>query len=1113
MYTPHISSVLSVCLLFLCTKCQIQQERDSNVTWQQGNTCMPGYFGRGCAGKCPAPCPKACDIQGHCTVCSRPGVQLPNCTVECATGFYGLHCKNTCPECKDSACDPVSGECRHCRFPGLRLPFCTKWCLPGTFGMDCKGRCSLACGQDCDLVTGNCLKCHHGQGPQCLVNCASEENLEACKRYCLGRCLTWCNSSSGMCAVCAPGYKLPYCKDPCGEGRFGHNCAEKCSSRCKAELCDPATGVCYACSDGYVGERCNGQCIPGFYGAGCVNSCPPTCADGLCNFATGDCTRCYPGYTGPGCDELCGDGHFGDGCKLDCPDTCGGTCDPVSGECWRCLPGYVGIFCNESCKHGTFGSACASLCPAGCLQHSCDHVTGACIACEENLRGDLCDQSDVTASTPVSLLIIVSLLMTAVVVTLLIASWCFWGKLRSNQREHTGTQPESHPQEEAAVVYNTNDKQQTPTTTKRESPMSASRRPARDPSPSVSMGFQHVRMAGQPGHLFKPRRHKLSTSLVTDRQAFYLRPGLRCSKELAPQERDSQAIDKQLTRILKHPPQGFTAHPFPSKEIRLLKKESVMDLSKLGRLSRRGEQDSVSSEGRLGSMRGESSATTSSKHEYRSDGKSARETKITLYEQTECLSGKTTVSTAWSVNMPPYTPLPPSRHTPEMVIAPSRDSCLSGRILSSADSLFGLTSADLSHQVSSLSHRNNKLLEKEQHSPAKNKPPRWLTSNIRASTSHVFSDTTAAPHKTALLRSLPSAHSLPGSIHSTQLTCCTRPGAVGSDVSSTVCSDGRLAVTTIDLKTRRTHFVTEHEISINDQQVRDVGKPGASSEAARVSCTSQRSVVVSDSPKSARRPYQGTRPGPSDSQAGQDTYFYSSLSKVDRTGQREQNHVAGDETIPHSETNSWLNYDDPDDSAACDASLHTKVRDSSSREAVHTDLTREVLEQTRSSVGASSYHRVPNINPNITPPKQLVKPDVSVDEDSHNETSDALLFQTQSEKVTIMQCTDQETVTDKPVQTQDDLFVHSIPSRTAVSSKRAARPRLPGESASPKLIRCSTTRQVSPMYSHNTSQPANRLQPLPTPPPEGIKVLRPVRNQSMSSSSSESQLPDQDLAK
>lgn len=1098
---------------------------------------MPGYFGRGCAGRCPGPCPKACDIQGHCTVCSRPGVRLPNCTVECDTGFYGLHCKNTCPECRDSACDPESGECRHCRFPGLRLPFCSNSCLPGTFGMDCKGRCPLACGQNCDFITGNCLKCDYGQGPQCLVNCASEENIEACERYCLGRCLTWCNSSNGMCAVCSPGYKLPYCKDPCSEGRFGHNCAEKCSSRCKGRLCDPTTGLCYACSDGYVGERCNGQCIPGFYGAGCVSSCPPTCADGLCNFTTGDCTRCYPGYTGPGCDELCGEGHFGEDCRRDCPHNCGGKCDPVSGECWRCLPGYVGIFCNESCKQGTFGSACGSLCPAGCLQHSCDHVTGACIACEENLRGDLCDQSEVAASTPVPVLIIVSLLMTSVVVTLLVGCMCFWRKLRNRQREDKGKQPESHPEEQAAVVSSTSDKQLTQTTTKRESPTSAARRPARGTSPNVSMGIQHVRLSAQPGNLFTPRGHKLSTSLGSDRSAFYLRPGLRCTKELARKERDSQCkqdIEKQLTRILKHPPQGIAAHAFLSKETestrfakytdemhrytgkRLLKKESVMDLSKLGRLShRRREQDDVSSEGRLGSLRVESSAATPSKLEFRSDGKSARETKITLFEQTECLSGKTTVSTAWSVNMPPYTPLPPSRHTPEMVIVPSRDSVGSGRILNSADSLFGLTSADLNHEVSNPSHRTSKLLEREQQSPARNQPPCLqvaMTNNIRSSTSHIFSKTTA---KSAPLRRPPSAQSLPEGTHSTQLTCSTRPGIVSSDFNNTVCSDGKLVLTKVDLKTHRTHLVTKHEINISDQLVNKVGTSGAPQEAARVSCTSERSVVLSDSFKSARRTCQGDKTGPSDSQAGHDTCFYSSLSKVDRRGQREQNPVVGDETIPHSETNSWFNYDDPDDTAACDVTLHTKVGDSgsTSSEPIHTDLTREATEQTRSSGGTSSRHKVPNINLNITPPKQLVKTDVSLDEDTHNETSGDLLFENQSEKVAIMQCADQETVTDKPVQTQDDLCLNSVPAKTAVSSKRATRARLPGENVSPKLIRCSTTRQVSPMYSHTTSQPGNRLQPLPTPPPEGIKVLRPIRNQPMSSSSSESQLHDQDLDK
>ncbi|CAG5135072.1 unnamed protein product [Candidula unifasciata] len=1127
MHRPDTFGVLSICLLLICMTCQLEQQPGSHVTptHEGNNTCVQGYFGRACVSKCPSPCSQTCDSHGYCTACSRTGVQLPNCTLQCPNGFYGLHCQNRCSECRNSACNPHSGECRKCRFPGLRLPFCTNPCLPGTFGMDCKNRCPLPCRQKCDMITGDCFECEYGQGPRCQVNCASEDNMEACKRYCLGRCLTWCNSSSGMCSICVPGYKAPVCKNPCDDGRFGHNCAERCSVRCRGGRCDPTTGVCYACSDGYVGQRCNGQCIPGFFGAGCTSSCPPTCADGLCNFTSGDCTRCNPGYTGPGCDQFCGEGKFGEGCQQDCPIACGGKCDPVSGECWRCLPGYVGIFCNESCKQGTYGPGCASLCPAGCLQRMCNHVTGACIACQDYLQGKLCDQSKVPSSTPVHVLIIISLSMTLVVLTLLVSVICFRRKMRRSQTETTNSEEKTQTKEEAAGIGNMSGKLQTEAVNPHESPAATSASRARD-----SRG----RLTTRPAALFIPLTQQVHNPTIKNPVHLCLRPGLRSSKVPTPREFDSkssQNLDNQFAHLLKQQLQGIAARPYPSRTVgprrlgknpgqmswytgkSLLNKESITDLPKFGKLSdRRREHYGFSPEGRTSSMREEGSITTPGRNEFRSDGKTGRETKITLFEHTECVSGKTTVSTAWSVNLPPYTPLVPSRQTPEQVIAQSRDSFLTGRIVSSADSLFGLASADLSREMSNMSQRKSQVLEREQTTQPKGAPPcrQVATNRIRSSASHVFSDKkTAITQKSTVLRRQPSVYSLPETILSTHLTCVTHPVDVHSDIRSMVHSDGRLAWTKPDLKSCMRNLTTKHEISISDQPGSDVGQPSSLSEAARISCVSERSAVVSDSSKSARRTSHGDKPRPSDPQTGYTGLFYSCLNKVETRGHREHGAVPGDETIPHSETNSWLNYEDQDDTATCcDVSSHIKVHDS--RPTFGEVVVPETLPVARSTVGSSSYHRVANMNPNVTPPKQLGKAQASQDEDTQDDTSDGLFFQHRSEKLTTMPFTDREAAEDKAVQARDDLFVHLAPAKLGVGSKRTNRSGLPGDNASPKLMRCSTTRQVSPMYSYNTSQMVNRLQPLPTPPPEGIKALRPVRKRSMSSSSSESQVLDTD---
>ncbi|CAL1526979.1 unnamed protein product [Lymnaea stagnalis] len=60
-----------------------------------------------------------------------------------------------------------------------------------------------------------------------------------------------------------------------------------------------------------------------------------------------------------------------------------------------------------------------------------------------------------------------------------------------------------------------------------------------------------------------------------------------------------------------------------------------------------------------------------------------------------------------------------------------------------------------------------------------------------------------------------------------------------------------------------------------------------------------------------------------------------------------------------------------------------------------------------------------------------------------------------------------------------------------------------GELLSPRLVRCATTRQLSPLYGHKPSTPmVSRLQPLPTPPPEGRMKLKPVsKNSSISQNS------------
>ncbi|GFO14134.1 scavenger receptor class f member 1 [Plakobranchus ocellatus] len=273
-----------------------------------------------------------------------------------------------------------------------------------------------------------------GKGPQCTINCAQARFRDNCTLYCPEKCVGLCNTTVAKCSMCTTGLKTPYCRDPCDEGTYGSQCKQNCSSRCRDRKCDPVTGECMGCINGYVGRWCNAKCISGFYGPDCSLPCPETCAEQLCEIETGTCVKCRPGYVGLFCDQLCERGKYGPGCSTKCPSKCRWPCDPVSGECVLCLSGYRGAMCSNPCRMGTYGVNCNVTCPVGCLKQSCHHITGDCTNCKESFYGPRCSKFRLNKMRPFAMILFALLSMLAPVALLSVVIICYRNNKTAQRR-------------------------------------------------------------------------------------------------------------------------------------------------------------------------------------------------------------------------------------------------------------------------------------------------------------------------------------------------------------------------------------------------------------------------------------------------------------------------------------------------------------------------------------------------------------------------------------------------------------------------------------------------------------------------------------------------------
>uniref|UniRef100_G3RGZ1 Multiple epidermal growth factor-like domains protein 9 n=1 Tax=Gorilla gorilla gorilla TaxID=9595 RepID=G3RGZ1_GORGO len=115
-----------------------------------------------------------------------------------------------------------------------------------------------------------------------------------------------------------------------------------------------------------------------------------------CNQTTGQC-ECRPGYQGLHC-ETCKEGfylNYTSGLCQPCDCSPHGALSILcnsSGKC-QCKVGVIGSICDR-CQDGYYGFSKNGCLPCQCNNRSasCDALTGACLNCQENSKGNHCEE-------------------------------------------------------------------------------------------------------------------------------------------------------------------------------------------------------------------------------------------------------------------------------------------------------------------------------------------------------------------------------------------------------------------------------------------------------------------------------------------------------------------------------------------------------------------------------------------------------------------------------------------------------------------------------------------------------------------------------------------------
>uniref|UniRef100_A0A2C9KJM2 SRCR domain-containing protein n=1 Tax=Biomphalaria glabrata TaxID=6526 RepID=A0A2C9KJM2_BIOGL len=92
------------------------------------------------------------------------------------------------------------------------------------------------------------------------------------------------------------------CANACNSTYFGPNCKEKCSTQCSQTVCDSNTGRCMACIPGFYGDFCNISCDGTHFGPNCKEKCFSQCSQSVCDTKTGSCIACIRDFESDFCN-------------------------------------------------------------------------------------------------------------------------------------------------------------------------------------------------------------------------------------------------------------------------------------------------------------------------------------------------------------------------------------------------------------------------------------------------------------------------------------------------------------------------------------------------------------------------------------------------------------------------------------------------------------------------------------------------------------------------------------------------------------------------------------------------------------------------------------------
>nr|KAI8754918.1 neurotrypsin-like [Biomphalaria glabrata] len=234
------------------------------------------------------------------------------------------------------------------------------------------------------------------------VSCqANESTLDSCSHSAWGK--HDCKPSEKAGVICA---------NACDGTHFGLNCKENCSSQCSKSVCDSKTGRCKECIPGYKGRFCNipidplpirlrdGQnrfegTVEVFYnntwGYVCDDDWSQSAAEVVCHML---------GYQISGAKAVCNNefksnqsyNYLLDDVSCQANVSTLNACYHSEWGLHNCSPKEkAGVICANDCDETHFGLNCKENCSSQCSQTVCESKTGRCIECIPGFDGDFCD--------------------------------------------------------------------------------------------------------------------------------------------------------------------------------------------------------------------------------------------------------------------------------------------------------------------------------------------------------------------------------------------------------------------------------------------------------------------------------------------------------------------------------------------------------------------------------------------------------------------------------------------------------------------------------------------------------------------------------------------------